>query len=255
MFKKPIRDKLRKHGWLEVAKEGGNESQSWRRTKDNVTTAISDMRLLYNKLPQDKREELFNLQNFKDLFDILIYPINLSDLVKLEIANYLVSKSILLFQSIHRGQNENTRTLSSVVNDYLKKAIEICNDITYRERLDHINNNNLPKEGLTYLASWNEIVDREENNLRSFISDLIDKLIGEIYLEMSYDKKEISGKVIEYYTSEPYDMRLTISDTKDRADLLISNENGFKATQQFIVKSYNYDYLLYYRTSEIEKIK
>ena len=34
MFKKPYKSKLIKHGWLACVKEGGNESQSWRRAKE-----------------------------------------------------------------------------------------------------------------------------------------------------------------------------------------------------------------------------
>jgi hypothetical protein len=254
MFQKPFRKKLMKHGWLEAAKEGGNESQSWRRAKNNVITAISDMILLYQKLPQDKRNELFKLQNFKDFFDILLLYEKPQNLVKLDIANYLITKSIYLFQIEHSLQNKNTQVLASVINDYLKKALEICNDIIYKEKLSRIDIK-IPKEELRYLCRWSEIVTREKNELGFFLADVMDLIMDKIDLTMSYDKKEIYGNCIGAYNEGSYDLRLTLNHSKDKANLIISNEKGLNEIQQFTVKTKDDDYLLYYGKLEIDKKK
>jgi len=76
--------------------------------------------------------------------------------------------------------------------------------------------------------------------------------IPELY--HSDDKRKIYGRGINTKTLEWYDLTLTLNEIKEKADLVISTKKGFKATQQFALKSINYEYLLYYKESEINKM-
>jgi hypothetical protein len=253
MFKKPFRSKLIKHGWLAAAKEGGNESQSWRRVKDQVKTAISDMILLYKELPQDKRNELFNLYNLNGFFDILLSYEDTTDVVDLDMESYLIEMSISKFQSTYRKQNRNTLILANVINEYLQKTIQICKDIAYKEKLNRIEII-IPREELRYLCSWSEVIDREKGMLENFLIRAMAVYFNKAHLQMSKNKTEICGKCIDEIYGNTFDLRLVLNQTKDKADLIVTHENGREAKQQFIVKSINNDYLLYYGKSANEQM-
>ncbi|MDN5868338.1 MAG: hypothetical protein L0H55_13205 [Candidatus Nitrosocosmicus sp.] len=247
MFKESFRKKLIEQGWLEAVKEGGNEHQSWRRVKNNTKTAISDLVLLYEKLPQEKRDEIFNLQNFEELFNQLLTPMESSNQTRLELANYLIKKLIILFKREHTLQNRNTIVLGNVINEYLDKALEICKDIFYLRKMNKVPKE-ISKEGIRYLCSWSELIDREKNNLEQFISDKHGLFPFEINIEHNLSKKfEIKGN-FEDQGREKYFLKLYLNESKSEANLLIQDKNDYKTIDQFIVKHLNNEYLLYYKT-------
>jgi hypothetical protein len=151
-------------------------------------------------------------------------------------------------------QNKNTPVLTSVINENLQKAVGICNDIIYREKLNNFNIK-IPTEEYVYLCSWNEVIDREKDNLVTFLNEVMDVYIEKVQLTMSQNKTVISGKCINDYTGIIFDLRLILNYTRDRADLIVYDKNGFEAKQQLTVKSNNNDYLLYFGKSEIKILK
>lgn len=185
MFKLPFRIKLSKHGWLEASKEGGNQSQTLRRIKVYMKQDLADMTLLYKKLPKEKRDQLYNQENFSDIFELLLEHDNYDDPVKSSIAVSLVEKSLDYFKVEFSEQNKNTQVISSVIIDQLDKAKEICKDIVYKQKFKNIQHE-LPKEGLRYLASWSEIVVREKGNLESFLAEVLDLIPDKLNIHYSY---------------------------------------------------------------------
>ena len=233
-----------------------NPSKTWRDYKRITNTAINDMILLYQKLDLEKRNELYNLNNFKRFFDILLKPdFDKSDnIVKLEMANHIIEKSIIIFKEKHKQQNQNTQILASIVIDYLDKASEICRDITYKEKMSNTDLV-IPKEELISFGWWNELVKRDKINIENFLGDLW--LIipdGEINLRR-HSNTEIIGNFTDFITKAAYNIEFTLNGARDKANLSVYNKNGFNENVQFIVKPKHEDYLLYYVESAIEKIK
>lgn len=247
MFSKPLRAKLIKHNWLKVAKDSGNESQLWRREKDNVLRALSDIVLLNKKLPQEKRDELYNLQNFKNVFDVLLSFENANKLVKLEISQYLLQKSIMVFKWENSRQNKNTSAMAEIINDYLYKALDICKDIAYKEKIKQIPLE-IQKEGIRYLCSWSEITERENRNLQEYIVHRFGLVPDKLNLHHNYPNHEIKGE-FEYFgePSGKYYIKLTLNGLKDKASIMIHDKKGYEEEEQLIVKQKNEDYLIYYK--------
>jgi hypothetical protein len=246
MFSKPLRAKLIKHNWLKVAKDSGNESQLWRREKDNVLRAISDIVLLNKKLPQEKRDELYNLQNFKNVFDALLSFENTNTLVKLEISQYLLQKSIKIFKREHLRQNKNTPVSAEIINDYLNKALEICKDIAYKDKIKQTPLE-IQKEGIRYLCSWSEVIEREKRNLQDFIVDLTGLMPIKFNLRYIDSKKnKITGDFEDQSGDKCY-IELTLGYTKDKANLLIYDKKDYEVKEEITVKQKNNDFLLYYK--------
>lgn len=254
MLQNEFRSKLIKHGWLQAISEGGNKSQSWRRIKDKATRTISDLVLLHEKLPQEKKDELYNLQNLKKFFDSLLpYPSD-DNIVKLDIACYLAEKSINVFRSYHMNNNKNTIAIASVVSDYLDKASQICNDITYKEKIKKTEIS-IPKEELRYFANWKQISTREKGNLVSFLCEVLDLITDEVNINYPLYEDHIEGDFEDAYEKKKYYFRLSLDYPRNTASLIITDKERIKIVRKFTVKIHNGDYLLYYGKEEIKILK
>ncbi|MDN5845540.1 MAG: hypothetical protein L0H53_04620 [Candidatus Nitrosocosmicus sp.] len=246
MFKEAFRIKLKEQGWLDAIKEGGNEYQSWRRIKNNTQTTIDDLILLYEKLPQEKRDEIFNLKNFEGLFNHILTPWEPNNETRLEMANFLIKKSIFLFKREFSFQNKNTVVLNSVISDYLEKAIEICKDIFYISKMDQVPKE-IPKDSLKYLCSWSEVTTREKNNLQQFIADKYGIFPFEFNINFNMSNKfEIKGDFNDQ-GGEEYFFQLKLNLSALNAVLIIYNKKKYKTTEEFIIKQKNDDYPIYYQ--------
>ena len=235
--------------------EMSNPSKTWKDFKRITITAVNDMALLYPKLSPEKRDELYNLQNFKKLFDTLLSTREANSLEELDIAVYAIEKSINVFKKRYIDQNINTLVLASVITDYLEKTLEICKDISYKEKLKlHLPEFENRKIG--YLCSWNEIVGREKKYLLNFIEYYLDYHPLELNINYYDSGKRISGYFngLTEEKEEPtkYYVKLIMNNIKDEATLVIDDGQGFKESQKFIVKSKGNDYLLFYDSDVIK---
>ncbi len=254
MFQYNFRSKLIKHGWLRATSEGGNKSQSWHRIKNNATKTISDLVLLHEKLPQEKKDELYNLQNLKKLFDTLLPYSGNNDIVKLDIACYLAERSINVFRFHHMNSNKNTMAMSSVVSEYLDRASQICSDITYKEKFERTELR-IPKEELRYLANWKQISTREKGNLESFLGEVMDLITDKVNIRYPQYGDDIDGDFEDVYSNKKYYFRLGLDNPRNTASLFITDKKGYEIVQKFTVKIDKGDYLLYYGKEEINKMK
>jgi hypothetical protein len=73
MLSKSMRKRLNEHDLLWIEKHDSNPSQTWQRLKRHSITAINDLTLLANKLPEDKQEEIFSPNRIEDLIAQIIY--------------------------------------------------------------------------------------------------------------------------------------------------------------------------------------
>lgn len=254
MFKKPFRCKLSQQSWLEVIKEGGNESQTFRRINDSMKIDLEDMVLLYKKLPKVKRDELYTQENFEDILNLLLKHEIYDDPIKLSIAVFLVEKSLDFFKIEFLKQNRNTLVIANVINDQLDKAKEICKDIVYKQKMKNINLE-FPKEELRYLASWNELAVREKRELEFFLADVMDLIPDKVNLNYSSINNSFFGDFQEFYYKDKFYIHLELNNAKDKAILTLTSAGGLKESIQFTVKPHENDYLLYYGKSEVEKMK
>ncbi|ALI35564.1 hypothetical protein NMY3_01360 [Candidatus Nitrosocosmicus oleophilus] len=254
MFKKPFRSKLYKHSWLEVAEEDTNTSQTWGRIKDSLKEDLADMVLLYKKLPKEKRDQLYTQENFRDVLNLLLEHEKCDDSIKLGIAAFLVEKSLDFFKIEFLKQHHNTIEIANAINDPLDKAKAICKDIVYMQKMKNIKPE-FPKEDLRYLASWNELAVREKGELENFLATVMDLVPEKIDLHYSSISNSFHGDFQEFYYKNKFYIHLELNSAKDKAILTVTHEGGFKESIQFTVKSREYDYLLYYGKSEIEKMK
>lgn len=252
MFHKPFRDKLRKKSWMEAAGEGNNESQEFIRKKKLVSDSIADLKLLYEKLPEKKRDEIYNLSNLKPLFDALLSD-DLENITKLEIANYTANKTLNFFKKKYGELNIDSPTSTELISDLLDKSLNICNEITYKEQLK-IGSFELPNEKMEYLGRWNELTKGDKQRFKRYIESMVSFTIKKLLIifvkpdiEIKGSYKEITGS-FEDEMGTTYNLHLTINEDKDKSFLRISNDS-LTASQTFLVRYMNRNYLLYFKKS------
>jgi hypothetical protein len=173
MLSKVIRKKLYELDWLDIEKQESNPSQAWRRLKDQAITALNDLILLANKLPEDKQKEIFSPNRIEVFVAQILdigedYPLHdISNPRKAEIASRLVNRGIKLNSIQFRESSHETPSLIEPALDHLTHSVKICNEISYKMRLKNIQETE--GSGYQYLFSWNDILDKQKNRLLDFI--------------------------------------------------------------------------------------
>src|SRR5918996_2380154 len=174
MLSKSVRKNLYEHGWMWIQKHDINPSQTWQRLKKHSLTAIYDLTLLANKLPEDKQEEIFSPNRIEDLIAQIIYIGFFSqshesfNSRKSEIASRLIKRGIDLNIEQYVNSSPETPSLIKPTLDHLKQTVDICSDISYKMRLRNIDEEVKGSE-YQYLFSWKNMLTREKNRLISLI--------------------------------------------------------------------------------------
>src|SRR5919106_385307 len=174
MLSKQMRKKLNEHSWLWIEKQESNPSQTWQRLKKQSVTAINDLTLLANKLPEDKQEEIFSPNRIEDLIAQIIHIGFFSqshenfNSRKPEIAARLIKRGIDLNIEQYVNSSPETPSLIKPTLDHLKQTVDICSDISYKMRLRNIEEEVKGSE-YQYLFSWKNMLTREKNRLISLI--------------------------------------------------------------------------------------
>jgi hypothetical protein len=250
MLKNETRKMLKKKTWSDFLKESGNPSQKKGRIEEQVIVALADLVLLYEKMDKEDRNVLFNLHNLKKLFDTLQNAYDLNDIVKMDVALYMMKKSIEIFKEKCSENNKDSYTIANLINEHLDKAFDICDDLVNREKISQSQGNST-KSQEKYLCSWYKIIKRDRNILKEFIKNKV-KFIPknfDIYHDLKTDI--ISGQ-FENNEGRIYTIKFTINKVESTAFLLIQSV-GDHFQQRFTIHNRNDEYLLYYSPSGFEK--
>ena len=199
MLSKSMRKKLNEHNWLWIEKQDSNPSQTWQRLKKLSVTAINDLTLLANKLPEDKQEGIFSSSRVEDLITQIIYTGFFSqshenfNSRKSEIAARLIKRGIDLSINQYVNSSPETPSLIKPTLDHLNQTVDICSDISYKMKLKNIDEEVEGSE-YQYLFSWNNMLTREKNILINFILSKTGDFIANIFKV----KDKGNGRVIDF---------------------------------------------------------
>ena len=207
MLSKSIRKKIFERDWVTIEKRESNPSQFWRRLKNQSITAINDLILLANKLPEDKQGEIFSPTRIEafvaQILDLGELGLSHKDFNsrKSEIAARLVKRGIDLNICQYVESSPDTPSLIKPTLNHLRQTVNICDDISYKMKLKNIEEK---EEGskYRYLFSWNNMLTREKDRLMS----LIVSKTGDYFAEIrNVQDKENNKRIIEFGidTGEP----------------------------------------------------
>jgi hypothetical protein len=258
IFHSDTNKRLREQGWLAAINESGNPSQARSRFTESAIAALSELGLLYRKMPLEERDELFNQNNLKRFFDTLLSTQDLNSVTKLEIVTYLIRLSINVFKEKYTESNKDTNTIASLVNDYLDKAVAICEEITYKEKLNQ-SKFELQNKKMEYLCEWYKIPTRDKIRFKNFIKINLN-FVPQNFIIYHYKDDEIRGSFSDN-SDQNFEIILTLNRMVKRAFLRINRvftsmeNNPLYASQNLIIKQTKEEYLLYYEKSTFKVSK
>ena len=140
MLGNPIRKRLYKQKWLEAMKDDSNPTQTWTRTRSKAQRAIKDLKLLADTLPDDKQNQIFNVENICPLLESILRQPSWND-PKFEVmdarrsrlaaanAEISLNKCINQYEKLEKGED-----LRDLVVNHLQLAIGLCNNIASKVR-------------------------------------------------------------------------------------------------------------------------
>jgi len=208
---------------------------------------ISHLILLAQRLPEDKQKEIFApsiIDNF--VRQVLYlggesppYPDGLNPR-KAELAAALVRRGIDVNSYQYLQLNEDTPLLAKPTVDHLRQSSSICNEMSYKLKLRNVEEE-AEKMKYRYLFSWKNMLGREESRLLNFLRE---KIGGDDYIEIFQGSIKRSDKTIGFSFGHTFEkeevygsFHITISDSKNRADLTIIDEvNGDVLEMDLLVK-------------------
>jgi hypothetical protein len=224
------------------------------------------MVLLYQKLPKDKMNEIYNSRILSKFFDVLLDDENI-DYVKIELANSCINKALRIIKKEILLQNKYTNSMARPLIEVMEKAQDISQDLKYKEEILYIRSL-YSSDADRYLFSWNKVGNREKMRLVNYIHNVLDippfdfKFInskGNPIKGTFKDEKELT-----------YKFRISINYVKLEADLLIDCSDSettvkrqfkvikFKADGKEQVEANDYDvsdYILYLDKADFVKLK
>jgi predicted nucleic acid-binding protein len=237
--------------------EDSNATQTWKRLKDNAITAITDIILLAEKLPNDKQEEIFNIHNIDKLANSILFPLRKDfdydedDSRRTRLAAILAEKGIR--KCISQYSRITRPEFSEDQITGLRKSISKCNEIALQVELRKAESRNIK---LRYLFDWNKVFDSDGNNeLKQFLKDKYNQdWVEDVQVERSKDNKTIYINHTRINNSNS--ISITLADDKTNANLLICDADGKKiVNRNLIVKDNDGNISVYYKRNKRRKKK
>jgi hypothetical protein len=140
MLGRTIRKRLYKQKWLEAMEDDSNPTQTWTRTRSKAQRALKDLKLLAETLPDDKQNQIFNVENICPLLELILrqpvwndpkFEVLDARRSRLAAANAEVSlnKCINQYEKLEKGED-----IRDLVVNHLQLAIGLCNNIASKVR-------------------------------------------------------------------------------------------------------------------------
>lgn len=253
-----MRKQLNEQSWLRIIEEDSNATQTWKRIRGKAITAINDLILLAEKLPDDKQEEIFSKLNIDKLANSILFPLRKDfdydeyDSRRIRLAAILAEKGIRKCIS----QTSKIARRPEFIEDFiagLRKSISNCAVIALETEVLSIQSQNTI---LTYLFDWNNIPgNHEDNKLKEFLKYKYNQdWVEDARIKRSKDSKTIF--INPKRSSNSYSIYITLADDKTNAKLLICDADGKEIVNRSLVVKDNGDRtLVYYKRNKRRKRK
>ena len=253
-----MRKQLSEQNWLRIIEEDSNATQTWKRLRDKAITAINDLILLAEKLPDDKQEEIFNRLNIDKLANSILFRLRKDfdydeyDSRRTRLAAILAEKSIKKCIS----QTSRIARRPELIEDFiagLRKSISNCAVIALETEVISTESQNTI---LDYLFDWNNVLDNhEDNKLKQFLKyNYNQDWVEDARIKRSKDNKTIF--INSTRTNNSNSITIRIADDKTSANLLISDADGKEiVNRNFVVKDNGDRTLVYYKRNKRGKKK
>lgn len=134
-----LRKQIKEQKWLDIMKKDSNPTQKWIRLRDRANSAISDLKLLADRLPDNRQQEIFDYAKIKALVStILRQPVWLDsnqdkfDARRTRLAAILAEESLKKCIDQYKNKIEKSDIFNKQNISLLENAISLCKEIAIR---------------------------------------------------------------------------------------------------------------------------
>ena len=281
MLTKDTHRRLKEHGWLEIEKKHSNPYVALNRFKHQATEAIDDLTLIAQKLPDATLKDIFNYTNIKKLTSAVLNDNELlvgdstttaDDVRRLQLATLLVEIGIQTCIEQYQSKIEQDSILNELTISHLSRAREICNAISFKVRLPHLEEE-AEKRDLVYLFNWNRIKEiheikvseLKEEGTKQFVGLLSDIYYGhtlvppDVINTISFNQTEedrnsnILVEFTDFYGGQCHG-RISLNLEKKTAHLSMHTEDKRILQHDFVIKIENENLYVYKKRKMLSKL-
>jgi hypothetical protein len=134
-----LRKQIKQQKWSDIIKKDSNPTQKWIRLRDRANSAISDLKLLADRLPDNRQQEIFDYAKIREfLSTILRQPVWLDsnhdkfDARRTRLAAILAEESLKKCIDQYKNKIEKSDVFNKQNVSLLENAISLCNEIAIR---------------------------------------------------------------------------------------------------------------------------
>lgn len=235
-------------------------------------TAINDLILISQRLPDEAQKEIFSYTNIKKLASAILRENELIvgnsttivDVRRIELAALLVRVGIWICIEQYQTKIEQDSDLNDLTINHLLRARDICNAISFKMRLSQVEEE-AEKDDLIYLFNWNRIKEVHESKvfeLKGGDTQKFVRLLSDIYCvgsnmspadvinTISFDQSQndpdsnILFEFTDFYGGQCHGS-ISLIVEKKTAHLLMHLEDKRTLQHDFIIKMENENIYLY----------
>lgn len=264
MLGKALEKRLSTQKWVDIMKRDSNPAQTWHRIRVKANRAIEHLTLLAYKLPDEKQEEIFDVNKIFKLMQSILYrhyhefeteyeTQSPFDGRRTTLAATLVSQGTEICKNQYRLLMKNTPDLSEPVMSHLRQSVAMCRDIALRSELME-RDTKAEKQEMVYLFEWRKLVNSGKTEYRNRFAAFIAKEFKFEFvefgpMELSKNGKNIWGTFDEFEVSETdpqWSFILELIDADANAILKVFDINGNERARKNLIVKKEHDGLVVY---------
>jgi len=134
-----LRKQIKEKKWSDIMEKDSNPTQKWIRLRDRANSAISDLKLLADRLPDTRQQEIFDYAKIRKFVStILRQPVWLDsnhdkfDARRTRLAAILAEESLKKCIDQYKNKIEKSDVFNKQNVSLLEDAISLCNEIAIR---------------------------------------------------------------------------------------------------------------------------
>jgi hypothetical protein len=134
-----LRKQIKEQKWLDIMNKDSNPTQKWIRLRNRANSAISDLKLLADRLPDSNQKDIFDYANITEFVIAMLRQRiwddpnhDKYDARRTRLAAILAEESLTKCINQYKNRIETSEILNKQNVSLLEDAIKLCKEIAMR---------------------------------------------------------------------------------------------------------------------------
>lgn len=203
MLDNHFRKRLKEHSWDELERHDTNKSQTWKRKRKQAVNAILDLTLLAQKLPIEKKREIFRNEILIKFIRMAIFDRFTGRTLDMILVSDLISICLRLVIKRYREINKHSPHLSNYTIEQIERTENICSDIANLIHSIDLKRESIKNDEVYLFRVKDGKVIIDMDNFSDYIIELVKQMDKGKFVDTD-------GDFLEYYASDSSHLNIKV---------------------------------------------